>query len=667
MLTRKELLTLWKADDARGLLLPICFIAGIALYFALPFEPGLAAVVPLFAAFIWWLIARRYHYRTQGISLAILLLTVGLGWATIYTSQFAHTMLARPITPRPVTGIIEDIEPTTKGQRITLAEVTIAGMETAETPRRVRLSMRGTNAKLMIGDSVKLMAGLMPPMGPALPHGFDFARYFFFRDIGAVGYGLNPITVTAKATNGEGWNATWARWRHSLTQNIMQTLPSPHGAIASGLIIGEDAAIPPEVHDELRAANLLHVIAISGAHMVVIAGIVFIALRLLFLLLPGFGQRPFAKQVAAGVTLMALTGYLLITGLMLSAVRAYIMMALVLGAVMLGRDVLPMRSIILAAVLMLCLDPSDLLEPGFQLSFAATMAIIAFVFSRDIHESQTWRTPLKYLGWLMMMSVVAESATAPLVVHHFNTVSVYGVFANTLLSPIIAIFIMPPVALYFLLLPFGAEALALHIMSFGTQAMLGVAKFVSTLPHALIFLPSIPGWGVALFIGGLSWLCILTTRLRLAGVAPMVIGVLSIFTVSLPDMVVTGELKQIVLKAKGEYHLVRGRTASLIPELWANGTGNKALPYTRELLPQWRCDTLGCIAFGRVALPYSDLALLEDCKRADVVILKYGTKCRNGTRVIETYKQPGVIGIWLGKKLRIETSSDWQGDRPWSN
>jgi hypothetical protein len=132
-------------------------------------------------------------------------------------------------------------------------------------------------------------------------------------------------------------------------------------------------------------------------------------------------------------------------------------------------------------------------------------------------------------------------------------------------------------------------------------------------------------------------------------------------------MLVTGGLNQIALKSGGEYHLVRGRTQSLIPELWANGTGNKVLPYSRSLPPDWRCDELGCVAFGRIALPQSDLALLEDCKRSDVILLRYGTKCPNGTRIIEMYKQSGVLGIWLGKELRIETSKDWQGDRPWSN
>lgn len=662
MPTRKDILALWQAEPNRRLVQPLWFIAGIALYFALPVEPR---VVPwfLFAAALGCYTTK--HWR--GCAIALLLFSTGLLWAMIYTATLHHPMLERALSPRPVIGSIEEIEPTAKGIRITLAQVTIAGVKDHEMPRRIRLALRGNVPALQVGDRVKLNAGLLPPMGPALPHGFDFARYFFFRDIGAVGYGLNPVHVVDKARDGNGWNATWARWRHTLTTNIMNTLPSPQGAIASGLITGEDAAIPEPVHDQLRAANLLHVIAISGAHMVVISGIVFIALRMLFLGIPDFGQRPLAKQVAAGLTLLALTAYLFITGLMLSATRAYIMMALVLGAVMLGRDVLPMRSLVLAVVLMLVFDPSDILEPGFQLSVVATMAIIAFIFSRDLGRQATWRTPLKYLGWLMMISIVAESATAPIVVHHFNTVSPYGVLANTLLSPVIAIIIMPAVALYFLFLPLGIESWPLHVMALGIEAMLWVAEYIATLPRALLFLPSLPGWGVALFVFGLAWLCILATRLRYAGLLAMVLGIGSIATVDLPDMLVNSELKQIALRSDDGYHLVRGRKHSLIPELWANGTGSKELRYSPRHAPDWRCDTLGCVAYGRIALPLSDLALLEDCTEAQLVILRYGTTCPNGTRVLETYRLKGVIGIWRSETLRIETSRDWQGKRPWSN
>ncbi|MFO0457298.1 MAG: ComEC/Rec2 family competence protein [Alphaproteobacteria bacterium] len=670
MVTRKYILNLWREGTAGLLLLPIAFIAGIALYFALPVEPHLlplALAVAMLA--VWWWRWRRRGHPTTRTAMAVFLVALGVFWACLYTAQIRHPMLERAMTPRPVTGIIENIEITAKGHRITLAAVTIAGLAPEQTPHRVRLALRGKIPDLQLGDTVRLNAGLLPPMGPALPHSFDFARYFFFRDIGAVGYGLNPITITDKAREGEGWSAMWARWRHQLTENIMATLPLPHGAVAAGLITGEDAAIPEATFDQLRAANLVHIIAISGTHMVMIAAIVFIGLRLLMLLIPGFGLRPHAKQIAAFLTLIVLTGYLLITGLMISAIRAYVMMAMILLALMFDRDVMPMRSLVLAALLMLLFDPSDLLEPGFQLSFVATMAIIAFIGSREAPKLRFHGPTLfTYLFWLMMMSVVAEGATAPLVIHHFNNLAIYGVFANTLLSPVVALVIMPMVALYFLLLPFGIEAVALHIMSYGITAMLKMAEFISGLPHALTFLPSIPGYGVALFVAGLIWLCLLNNRLRLAGILPMVIGVMTLFTVTLPDFLATAELKQIAMRTDSGYVLLRGRAQSLIPELWANGTGSAKLTYNPKA---WRCDAVGCVALvrgRRIAVSEQYEALMEDCRLSDFILTRLkDARCSSRTRVFNSYYTQGTIGLFIADDaIRAETSSDWQGNRPWS-
>ena len=670
MLNRKNTLTLWREATAGLLLMPLAFIAGIAFYFALPAEPPLMPLA--FAAAllgVWWWRWRRRAHPAQAAALGAFLLALGLFWAAFYTAQIRHTMLERATSPRPVTGIIETIEITAKGHRITLAQVTVAGLTPDETPKRVRLALRGQIPDLQLGDKVRLNAGLLPPMGPALPHSFDFARYFFFRDIGAVGYGLNPITILAKGREGEGWRAMWARWRHTLTTEIMATLPLPHGAVAAGLITGEDSAIPQATFDQLRAANLVHIIAISGTHMVMIAAILFVGARLIMLPIPGFGQRPRAKQVAAVVTLIGLTGYLLITGLMLSAIRAYVMMALILFAVLFDREVIPMRSLVLTALFMLLYDPSDLLEPGFQLSFVATMAIIAYLESRKA-------PPLRfspgafatYLVWMVMVSVVAEGATAPLVIHHFNNLALYGVFANALLSPVVAALIMPMVALYFLLLPLGVEAFALKIMYYGIEAMLRVAEFISGLPHALTFLPSLPGWGAALFVAGLIWLCMLSGRLRWVGIMPMMLGVASLLTVHLPDVMATAELKQIAIRKEDGYVLVRGRAQSLIPELWANGTGSAKLPYNPKA---WGCDRHGCVAEVagmRIAFPEYYEALAEDCALSRFILTRLkDARCDSATRVFNSYYTQGVVGLFIENgRIRAETSRDWQGRRPWS-
>lgn len=665
----------WKGEAGRQFLwLPALFAFGCLLYYALPTEPprwGLPSLAAGLCVFYAWR-ARRWE-SARLVMLALAILAVGAAWANIHAGLQEKSVVTREITPRPVSGVLEDIERVENGLRFTLLDASIRGLDGERTPERVRLSIRQRAADATplprIGDRVELMAGLLPPMGPATPGGFDFARYFFFRGIGAVGYGLPPWKVV-ETTPVRGF----AQWRFELTERIIAQLGPRHGPIAAGLITGEDRAIAEEDFKDLRASNLYHIIAISGGHMVVIAGVIFIGLRLLFLLLPRqLGLRPQAKSVAAGVTLIMVTAYLFVTGMPISAVRAYVMIALVLLAVLLRREVDAMRSLALAVLIMLAIDPSDVLEPGFQLSFVATMAIIALVEAQWLQpgmpeERSRAGVVFKAIGTMFMISLVAEAATAPLVLSMFNTVAPYGVLANMLATPLVAFVIMPTVALFFLLLPFGLEGFALMLMDIGIGLMMDIARFISSLPNAQLFAHGLPGWGVALFAVGLIMACVLRQRARWVGVAFMVLGMASHVTVRMPEMLLGPELKQVAAKMPDGYRLLRGKPDSMVPQLWANALGHEELEPQKPGTDGWRCDKFGCVVMlgeKKIALANDALAVVEDCAQSDLVFTTLRMRrCKADLVNGWALQQGGVHAIWADG--RMETSADWQGDRPWS-
>jgi competence protein ComEC len=665
----------------RFLWLASCFMAGIASYYALPVEPPTYGLLALTAAFLLLAVRPPRPVRPwRGLMLALMLLSAGIGWASIYTSLQSPVLLRASMSPRPVSGTLVDIERVEKGLRFTLAEVTIKNLPPEKTPHRIRLSVRtrpdDQTPLPRVGDRVDLLAGLLPPMGPATPSGFDFARYFYFRDIGAVGYGLPPWKVTPAAQS--DLYARFMQWRFGVTQHIIATLGPQRGPIAAGLVTGEARAISDRDFDALRASNLYHIIAISGGHMAVIAGVIFVSLRLLLLLLPRhLGQRPAAKSWAALVTLVMASLYLCVTGMPISAVRSYVMIALVLTAVILRREVDALRSLMLAAIIMLLHDPSDILEPGFQLSFVATLAIVALVEAAWLRparyeEPSRLRTLGRLIASALMISLVAEAATAPLVMHMFNNFSSFGVLANALATPLVAIIIMPTVALFFILQPFGLQDIALALMDIGIRALLWVAQTISDLPHAQNFVPSPPSWGVALFVAGLLMACMLYGRIRRAGLVVMVLGVLSLLTVRLPDLLVGAEVKQIALRTPSGPMLVRGKADALLPKLWANALGYKTLPPLKPGTDPWRCDKFGCIArINNVAVsfPATALAMAEDCGHVKLMITtRRGGHCDDWVIGPYALSKTGVQAFWLQDNgyIRHETSADWQGQRPWS-
>ena len=670
----------WAAEYTRHILwLAPCFAAGIALYFHLLVEPP-SWLFPL-GALLGVSLAVGLRRWVLPVWLALSLIMMGASWAMVFTHAHSPVVLREGLSPRPVIGVVRDIERTEHGVRLLLNHVTVDDLPAELTPTQIRLSVRmKKDADFVlpqVGDAISIRAGLMPPMGPALPGGFDFARYFSFAEIGAVGYGLPPWQVVASAPSAGLANRFWT-WRTQLTDDIVRTLGAETGGIAAGLITGDARAISNADFNALRASNLYHIIAISGEHMVVIAGVIFVSLRLMLLLFPArLSLRPEGKSIIAAVTLVLVTVYLYVTGLPTSAVRAYVMIALVLLAVIFRRQVDPLRSLAVTAFLMLIYDPTCLLDPGFQLSFAATLALIALVEARlmqrlpDIERGPI-RRGLHLLMTMILASVVAEAATAPLVISMFNNVSPYGVFANSLATPLVSLFLMPMVAVFFILLPFGLTHIALKLMHVGIVGLLTIARWVASFPHAQLFAPSLPGYGIALFVIGLLWVCLWQTRARRLGFIPAMVGILSVLTVQPPDMLVGGSLKQIAFDTPGGYVLARGRAASMLPELWANGLGYKELPKADQ--PYWRCDALGCVAQVKgqhVAFPNDAAALAQDCTHAQIIISNLASgHCGQNTTILDPKRLAGssVTALWMREdgSLRVETSADWQGERPWS-
>ncbi len=669
----------WKREETRRVLwVPVCFAAGMALYFDLPEEPARWVFPALSIA----LLAACFALRRQAlpVMLALTLAAAGASLAQYRTHAHAPTMLREALTPRPVIGVVRDIERTQAGVRLLLTNITVDDLAPELTPKQVRLSVKfkkGAEFTLPnIGDAIHIRAGLMPPMGPALPGGFDFARYFYFRDIGAVGYGLPPWEVLGSKSDQTVEGRFWS-WRANLTDRIVRTIGVERGGIAAGLITGDGRAISDADFDALRASNLYHIIAISGEHMVIVSGVIFVGLRLLLLLFPArISLRPEGKSILAAITLLLVTLYLFVTGLPTSAVRAYVMIALVLLAVIFRRHVDPMRSLSVAAFLMLAYDPAMLLDPGFQLSFAATVAIIALVEARVFApppaiERGRVRMALHHLLTLILVAVVAEAATAPFAISMFNNFSLYGVVANSIATPLVSLFLMPVVALFFLLLPLGLEGFALQLLDYGIRALLALARFVSSLPHAQQFVPSMPGLGLALFTAGLLWVCLWQTRVRRLGILVALLGVATLALTQTPDLLVSGSLKQIAFRDGDAHVLARGRVDAMVPEMWTNGVGEKQLAKAEP--PHWRCDGLGCVARVRehtVAFPTDLAALMDDCARAEVIIsARAPVNCASHAMILagKALSDNSITAFWFeGERTRIEQSADWQGARPWS-
>lgn len=675
--------------------LPVFLGIGIAVYFALPVEPppqaGFVALV------IFGLTIFVGYWRPQTLIFAALCGVVALGFfaAQLRTARVAAPVLQSKIGPVTVSGTVGRTTLLAKGGvKVVIENPEIQRLTREQTPRKIRISIKGKSDAVRPGDKVTFRAVLMPTPEPVAPGAYDFARQAWFDRIGAVGYGVSGLRridpVTLDRSLMDRASITISRVREGLATRIRTALPRPAGTIAAALMTGDRGGIPEQVISDLRDAGLAHLLAISGLHVGLLAGILFFAVRGCLALWEGVALRFPIKKWAAGAALVGAFGYLLLTGATVSTQRAFIMTAIVLFAVMVDRAAISMRLVAWAAAFVLLLAPESLWHAGFQMSFAAVIALIATYealreyFGRLERRSLSRRLVI-YFGGVLLTSLVAGLATAPYAAFHFNRFIIFGLAANMIAVPITALWVMPWGMVAYVLMPLGLEGLAVVPMGWGIEAIMAVAHHVAGWPGSVVLLSVFPSSALILISLGALWLCLWTRRWRFLGFIPAVAGISLALAYRAPDILVDRDGKMLAVRgATGELS-ISGNTKSFVAERWLRRAGQKAtVPWPRDGQSSdgWlQCDGLGCRYSkggleGRngspliIALVRNAIALPEDCRTADIVIstTPVRRRCPSACIVIDRFDlwRNGAYAVWLdAHNVKVLSANDLRGDRPW--
>jgi competence protein ComEC len=686
----RDVISRWFATDtAAGRLLPwlpIAFGFGVVMYFTAAREPTLWAALPVVAVFAVAAALARTRPVAFPLLLAFAAAAAGFAMATSRTARIAHPILQHTAWNIPISGFVEVREEREKTDRIVVRVHKIEG-RLRDAPERVRLSVKKRMAP-PVGAFIEVKTRLNPPLRPLRPGGYDFSRDLYFQQIGATGFVLGAIKIVDPPAPPGAWlrYATFIEGiRDGIDKRIRADLPGDAGSIASALITGKRDAISTPVNDAMYVSGLGHVLSISGYHMALVAGVVFFTIRALLALVPALAMRHPIKKWAAFGALIAAFCYLLLSGAEVATQRSFIMTGILLVGVMADRSALTMRNLALAALAVMLLFPEAVAHPSFQMSFAATLALIA-AYERSIPWMRTGAdTPLgaRIALWggrevvaLIVVSLAAGTATMPYVAFHFHRLGPYGVLANLMAMPIVSVWVMPSGLLALLALPFGFDAPLWKLMGLGIDWMIWVALFVANLPGAVGRMTAFGTGPLLLCSAGLVVLCLLRSPLRWTGAVGIVAATLWAMRVPQPDVYVADRGDLVAVRgASGKFSVMRtGNSDAFSVREWLAADADARTPNDASLKEGVTCDQIGCIARladgTLVALPFAAEAFEEDCRRAALIASQRTAPPSCAAAAIDrtVWQRAGATALYrVGKVWETAVAFPPGYDRPWAH
>ncbi|QPC80555.1 ComEC/Rec2 family competence protein [Phototrophicus methaneseepsis] len=456
------------------------WLAGILLAAAMPQLPAIFWLLAVTAAVFILVIGWRSPQRVFLLSLCALT----LGSYRMELVPRAGTVAYLNSTPQTVQieGLIVS-EPRVRTDRVDLrVDVASAfnGQDVLDVNGLVLVSVRGQSS-LSYGDHIRASGYL------GLPATFDTFSYAdYLARSGVFSVMQNARVEVLSHDEGSPLYAALLSSKTRAHHLIEQALPDPSSALLSGILLGDESGIDPQLADDFSAVGASHIIAISGFNMVIVSGVVMGLL----------GRITTQRWLAVFIGLLALGLYTLFVGASAAVVRAALMSSLLVIAPLLRRKTYVPASLAFVVLLLTIVNPLSLWDVGFQLSAAAVLGLALFAepLQRYMDAFMVWLLPnrveataAKLIREPLVVTLAVQLTTLPLTILYFQKLSLVVLVVNLLIVPVqAALLIVGGVAL---LVAFASPMIALPLFWLDGLLLgwtIGVVRWFAAWPGANI-------------------------------------------------------------------------------------------------------------------------------------------------------------------------------------
>lgn len=561
--------------------LPVGMILGISAYFSLKTEPEPISTLLIVAIGVLAIFLKK---QANWRFLMFQIIGCSIGFALIFfkVHQLTTPMLEHSQDDVEITGQISEITKNAYKEeetlRVVLNDISIAD---ESIKAKIRLNISAEEAKEFdINDVITVKANLYSIPMPCSLHGYFARRAAYLNGIIGTAKFLELINITPAK------DLTFAKTRQNVTFNILKNMQEPYGAIGTALVTGECSYIPRPLRQQFADAGLAHVLAISGLHLSLIAGLVFLLIRRSLCIYQPFALRHPTKKLAAVITIIVCWFYMALANFGIPIQRSFIMITLAMFAICINRTAFSMRSLVIACFAVLALTPESVISASFQLSFAAVLGLLAFYESywQNIHDRLFQKSGnflilkkiVLSIAGIFATTLIASLATTPFSIASFQRFSLVAILANLLAIPLVGMFVMPLALICTVSLSFDGWSLAFACWQVSLQILCAIATWTASLPGAAILTKAVPSSALIVFSYGMLWLCLWKKSWRWFGILPMIIGIFMWRTHEMPIAYIDEKVSTIAVHDENKVYILGNTNNDFALNIWMQEWGENS-------------------------------------------------------------------------------------------